>query len=362
VPAGFATVAEQFSRAPSFPVRCRDELAKFAEQISSMTVPPTTAASRGLVRAAGSPVDEAWFGATQALDAAGNPPAHSDATSFDWLHFDGGLRKAAELEYALDAWYPTLKAGGLLSGSNFLQAGDPRNPLVNTGGFTATKEILFLHAEEASYKTRLDGTDHAVRSTIKAFALKHSLQLFVTYMYDCHTEPTWYMVKPNDKALSTRAPVARHTIGKGPAQCREYESSVGGVAVEVAIHDCTFAENVPLSASKINSADAFPIRCRDDLPILANELGLTGKAAEVGVWAGAYAAKNLRAWKGSKYVMVDRWAPQSGDLPGCKAGSAACADKVSLMVFCRPDDASRDLTVVCSRCFSLVCRTSRRRR
>ena len=64
-----------------------------------------------------------------------------------------------------------------------------------------------------------------------------------------------------------------------------------------------------------------------DLALLANELDLTGKAMEVGTWVGTYAAKNLRAWQGDKYYMVDRWAPQAGDLPGCKGGSAACRDK-----------------------------------
>ena len=135
-----------------------------------------------------------------------------------------------------------------MSGSNFLEAGDPRHPLVNTGGFTKEREILFRRADESAYVTRLDGTQHAVRSTVTAFARKHSLHLFVTYMYDCHDEPTWYMVKPNDKPLSPRVPVQRHTIGKGPAQCVGYEKSVGGVESVSAGHHhgdyCVFAEGM----------------------------------------------------------------------------------------------------------------------
>jgi len=363
--AGLAITADQLGRAPSFPVRCRSDLAEFAAQLSSMTVPATATSSRGLVKGAAQPAppapvggppapapleaDEAWFGATQTLDASAPQQQLSASTgnAFDWLHFDAGLRTAAELSGALESWYPTLKAGGLMSGSNFLDASDPRHPLVSTGGFTKEKQILFIHAEDASYRTRLEGTGHAVRSSVKAFALKHKLQLFVTCkssverasprncfsdiassdMYDCHDEPTWYMLKPNDKPLSPRAPVERHTIGRAPAACKGYEKSVGGTAAATAVQGCAFAEAMQASAARINAANTFPVRCRDDLALLANDLGLTGKAAEVGTWAGTYSAKNLRAWQGDKYYMVDRWAPQKGDLPGCKAGSAACKDK-----------------------------------
>ena len=71
-----------------------------------------------------------------------------------------------------------------MSGSNFLDEGDLRHPLVNTGGFTAAKEILFLHADEANYKARLDGSGHAVRSSVRAFALRHSIPLYVTCKLD----------------------------------------------------------------------------------------------------------------------------------------------------------------------------------
>lgn len=218
-----------------------------------------------------------------------------------------------------------------MSGSNFLDQGDLRHPLVNTGGFTAAKEILFLHADEANYKARLDGSGHAVRSSVRAFALRHSIQLYVTCklddthlytviipprisslrvracrharavdMYDCHTEPTWYALKPDDKQLLPSQPVARHTIGANPARCANYETTVGGVPL-TGSHDCALAESIKASAARIAGADVFPLRCRDDLALLANELGLLGKAAEVGTWAGAYAAKNLRAWRGAKY-------------------------------------------------------------
>lgn len=334
--AGWLTVVEQLGRTPSFPVRCRVDLATFAEQLFSQTVPPTTTTNRGLITRASTAaqppvastmlVDETWWSKEmgQTFDATAEPPPLLGGELFDWLHVGGSLQKAEDLGPALDRWYAALKPGGLMSGSNFLEAGDPRNPLVNTGGFTAAKEILFLHAHESTYVARLDGSGHAVRSTVKTFALKHSLHLFVTYMYDCHDEPTWYLVKPNPRPLSPSQPVARHIIGAGPAQCKNYEADVGGGAL---VRDCAFAEQLKSAAARIASADSFPIRCRDDLPLLANDLGLLGRAAEVGVWAGAYAAKNLRAWKGGKYFMVDRWAPQSGDLAGCKAGSAACRDK-----------------------------------
>ena len=54
--------------------------------------------------------------------------------------------------------------------------------------------------------------------------------------------------------------------------------------------------------------------CRDDLVLLANRLELTGLAAEIGVWAGAFAAKNLAKWQGEgHYWMIDAWGHRVND-------------------------------------------------
>lgn len=56
-----------------------------------------------------------------------------------------------------------------------------------------------------------------------------------------------------------------------------------------------------------------PLRCRDDIVLLANQLGLRGVAAEIGVWAGAFAAKNLASWQGEHYWMIDAWGHRNND-------------------------------------------------
>lgn len=50
-----------------------------------------------------------------------------------------------------------------------------------------------------------------------------------------------------------------------------------------------------------------PIPCRDDFAIVAQKLfNITGNAAEIGVYKGEFAAKNLRNWK-HNYFMIDKW-------------------------------------------------------
>lgn len=49
---------------------------------------------------------------------------------------------------------------------------------------------------------------------------------------------------------------------------------------------------------------------RDDIPIVLNECGLTGEAAEVGVLWGGFSAIVLKEWKGKVYYCVDTWEAQ----------------------------------------------------
>ena len=48
---------------------------------------------------------------------------------------------------------------------------------------------------------------------------------------------------------------------------------------------------------------------RDHLAALANDLNLTGRAAELGVWRGEFAESLLKVWRGQQYVLVDLWTP-----------------------------------------------------
>merc|ERR1711924_210487 len=57
-----------------------------------------------------------------------------------------------------------------------------------------------------------------------------------------------------------------------------------------------------------------PIPCRDDFALVAEKyFSKTGVAAEVGCLVGAFAAKNLKHWR-KTYYMVDAWQQRPGDL------------------------------------------------
>jgi len=57
---------------------------------------------------------------------------------------------------------------------------------------------------------------------------------------------------------------------------------------------------------------------RGELVELCNQLGLTGNAAEIGVWHGGFSRHNLETWKGKKYYMIDSWGfrPDDKDASG----------------------------------------------
>ena len=52
---------------------------------------------------------------------------------------------------------------------------------------------------------------------------------------------------------------------------------------------------------------------RKGLAFLANDLNLTGRAVELGVWRGEFAEHNLNKWRGAKYVLVDLWTSRDTD-------------------------------------------------
>jgi hypothetical protein len=52
---------------------------------------------------------------------------------------------------------------------------------------------------------------------------------------------------------------------------------------------------------------------RGDLITVCNRLGLTGQAAEVGVFRGHFARHNLELWHGKTYYLIDAWAFRAND-------------------------------------------------
>jgi len=56
-----------------------------------------------------------------------------------------------------------------------------------------------------------------------------------------------------------------------------------------------------------------PIEHRGKLAELCNDLGLTGNAAEIGVYRGHFAKHNLRTGHFSKYYAIDSWAYRAND-------------------------------------------------
>jgi hypothetical protein len=65
-------------------------------------------------------------------------------------------------------------------------------------------------------------------------------------------------------------------------------------------------------------ASIAPIPCRDDFAALAEtRFRQTGKAAEIGVFLGTYAAANLKVWQG-EYYAIDAWQWRPTDDPADK--------------------------------------------
>lgn len=65
----------------------------------------------------------------------------------------------------------------------------------------------------------------------------------------------------------------------------------------------------PATSQRLSSCPLLPpVPCREDFASLAqSQLFLKGRAAEVGVNEGQFAARNLHLWEG-QYIMIDAWA------------------------------------------------------
>eukprot|EP00747_Dinoflagellata_sp_TGD_P074476 gnl/TRDRNA2_/TRDRNA2_158333_c0_seq3.p1 gnl/TRDRNA2_/TRDRNA2_158333_c0~~gnl/TRDRNA2_/TRDRNA2_158333_c0_seq3.p1 ORF type:complete len:247 (+),score=37.26 gnl/TRDRNA2_/TRDRNA2_158333_c0_seq3:127-867(+) len=73
------------------------------------------------------------------------------------------------------------------------------------------------------------------------------------------------------------------------------------------------ATRLPTHLDQRSAWPTEPVPCRDDLAVVAEQnFHVTGVAAEVGVYQGEFAAKNLRHWSGT-YFLIDAWAYRKGD-------------------------------------------------
>ena len=147
---------------------------------------------------------------------------------FDWVYIDA-LHTYEAVKRDLEAWWPLVRPGGMMSGDDFVDYSDAK--MVEWNGALPVK---------FSWGTRRAVTEffRAVGSPIR-----------VTYMYDCYNYPAWYV---------------RKAIGK-PS----------------------------LNDQRLSKAQTHPLKCREDLPALARELGL-GATAQVGdTMVGKHGAPQL---------------------------------------------------------------------
>ena len=123
-----------------------------------------------------------WFShQTRSTEAA----KHYRNNSFDWVYVDALHTKQAALA-DLDAWYPKIRRGGLVSGDDY---GD----MFDTEYFPVSRSF--------GKGSRIIGTtaqrfEWGVISAVQQFARDHGAVLHVTWLNDCYNFPAWWFVKP----------------------------------------------------------------------------------------------------------------------------------------------------------------------
>ena len=122
------------------------------------------------------------------------PDAH-----FDWLYVDA-LHTEAALSADLEAWWPKLRVGGLISGDDY---GDERDTPYLPVDRMARYMLKQASWHERVTKQREHQIKHAhsiyqwgVVSAVQAFAAKKGAIAHITYINDCYLWPAWWMVKP----------------------------------------------------------------------------------------------------------------------------------------------------------------------
>jgi hypothetical protein len=115
---------------------------------------------------------------------------------FDWIFIDAKHTKT-DVTADLNAWYPKLRQGGLLTGDDY---GDASNTPIMTERRYRLRILGLRNAKllpsEGRYRGVIDThLKWGVISAVQSFAQIHNLTLHVTWLNDCYTWPSWYMVK-----------------------------------------------------------------------------------------------------------------------------------------------------------------------
>lgn len=109
---------------------------------------------------------------------------------FDWIYVDA-LHTFEAVLTDLRAWWPKLRAGGLLSGDDY---GD----IVDTEFVTRQRYVRMLKVPaQADIPYRVENSWGVIRA-VQSFARETGSTLHVTWSLDCYPWPAWYMIKsPN---------------------------------------------------------------------------------------------------------------------------------------------------------------------
>jgi predicted O-methyltransferase YrrM len=264
---------------PSFPIPCRDDYAIVAQQHFAKL---GSAAEIGVYRGDFAAKNlKHWYGKYYMVDAWNHRPgdprdknygdlatndanfkATQEATSFassrtelirslsvdaalrfaseslDWVYVDALHTKAALLK-DLEAWYPKVRPGGLISGDDY---GD--------------KDDTELVPAKRSFYGVAKANQWGVISGVNEFTRARGIQLHISWMSDCYKFNAWYFVKP-----SVPAPTSA-VFPSLPVPCRD----------DLAI-------------------------------VAQQHFAKLGSAVEIGAWRGDFAAKNLKHWHGKYYMV-----------------------------------------------------------
>jgi len=101
--------------------------------------------------------------------------------SIDWIYIDA-LHTEEALLKDLNAWYPKVRPGGLISGDDY---GTRKNSRLMTSERWAKKfgAVAKIH-------------NWGVINALDNFAAANKLIVHVTWQHDCYFVPAWYMIKP----------------------------------------------------------------------------------------------------------------------------------------------------------------------
>jgi hypothetical protein len=117
---------------------------------------------------------------------------------FDWIFIDA-KHTETDVTADLNAWYPKLRKGGLLTGDDY---GDATNTPFATERRYRLRILALRNAKllptEGRYRGVIDThLKWGVVRAVQSFAQIHNLTLHVTWLNDCYTWPSWYLIKMN---------------------------------------------------------------------------------------------------------------------------------------------------------------------